>query len=86
MENENNFKKEIIKLFKQGIIKMIIVFLFLFFYYGMTYAWLWSITNLIEKFPERKTDINWLGIAGLGYAVISFFGYVTKVLDRKNES
>lgn len=82
MEDES-FKKMFIDMCKEALIKMMGLALVFGFYYLILLCWLKAITYLMTEFPDRKTDLNYLGILGIGYVVITFFIYMMKTLDRQ---
>lgn len=84
MEKEKeNFKEMLINMLKEAFIKILQLSLVFGFYYLMIFCWLKTITYLIFQFPDRKQDLNYLGVFGLGYVIITFFLYMIKTFDKK---
>lgn len=84
MENkERTFKQELISECKRALGKLIGLLILFGGYYLMVLCWLHAMMYLQSQFPAREKDINWLGIAGIGYFVLTFFLYMSKTFDRK---
>ena len=81
----DSFKKIMIQSFKKDVVKMFRLLWTFCFYYLIVIIWLKLMVYLTTEFPEREMDLEYLGLFGMGYVLISYLSYMSKTSDSINK-